>query len=90
MEKPILSPDFTIEDIHKLREYHYEMTKHMTDQERMDYYNSRGREVQRKLEKMRVVGALGEETDMDNMLLSEQSLSKGWVLAEEDAAWKEL
>lgn len=53
MEKPILSPDFTIEDIHKLREYNYELTKNMTDKERMDYYNSRGREVQRKLERMK-------------------------------------
>ena len=30
MEKPILSPNFTIEDIHKLREYNYERTKDMT------------------------------------------------------------
>ncbi len=44
MEKPVLSPNFTIEDIHMLRQYHYEMTKHMTDEERMDYYNKRGRE----------------------------------------------
>ena len=29
MEKPILSPDFTIEDIHKLREYNYYQTKDM-------------------------------------------------------------
>ncbi len=41
MEKPILSPDFTVEDIHKLREYNYEMTKDITDNERMDYYDSR-------------------------------------------------
>lgn len=54
MEKPILSPNFTIEDIHKLREYNYEITKNMTDKERMDYYNSRGREVQMKLERMKV------------------------------------
>ncbi len=54
MEKPILSPDFTIEDTHKLREYNYEMTtKDMTDKERMDYYNSRGRKVQKKLEWMK-------------------------------------
>ena len=42
MEKPILSPNFTIEDIHKLREY--------------NYYHSNGLEVhkiiqQRKLQK---------------------------------------
>lgn len=55
MEKPVLSPNFTIEDIHKLREYNYEITKNMTDQERMDYYNKRGREVQRKLEKMKAL-----------------------------------
>ena len=55
MDKPVLSPDFTIEDIHKLREYNYEMTKNMTDQERMDYYNKRGREVQRKLDKMKTL-----------------------------------
>ncbi len=49
MEKPVLSPNFTIEDIHKLREYNYEMTKDMTDQERMDLYNRRGGKFRRKL-----------------------------------------
>ena len=53
MKKPVLSPNFTIEDIHKLREYNYEITKDMTDKERMDYYNKRGREVQRKLDQMK-------------------------------------
>ena len=48
MEKPVLSPNFTIEDIHKLREYNYEMTKHMTDQERIDYYNRQGHKIQEK------------------------------------------
>lgn len=54
MEKPILSPNFTIDDIHKLREYNYEMTKDMTDQERMDYYNKRGREAQRKIQERKL------------------------------------
>ena len=31
MEKPVLSLNFTIDDIHTLREYNYEMTKRMTD-----------------------------------------------------------
>lgn len=53
MEKPILSPNFTIEDIHRLREYNYEMTKNMTDKERMDYYNKTGRAFQREIEKAR-------------------------------------
>ena len=39
MEKPVLSPDFTIRDIYKIREYHYELTKDMTTQERIKFYN---------------------------------------------------
>lgn len=50
MKKPVLSPDFTIEDIHKVREYNYYQTKDMTSQERMDYYNSRGLEVHREIQ----------------------------------------
>ncbi|MCM1325016.1 MAG: hypothetical protein NC243_03890 [Lachnoclostridium sp.] len=50
MEKPILSPDFTIEDIHKLREYNYEMTKDMLPQERHNYYNERGRAFLKEIE----------------------------------------
>ena len=56
MEKRTLSAHFTIEDIHKWREYNYYHTKDMKPQERMDYYNSNGLEVhkiiqQRKLQK---------------------------------------
>ena len=40
--KPVISPDFTIEDIHKIREYHYELTKDMTTQERINFYNEGG------------------------------------------------
>ncbi|MCM1237132.1 MAG: hypothetical protein NC489_44240, partial [Ruminococcus flavefaciens] len=50
MEKPVLSPDFTIEDIHKLREYNYEMTKDMPPQERRNYYNERGRAFLKEIE----------------------------------------
>lgn len=56
MDKPILSPNFTIEDIHKLREYNYEMTKYMTDKERMDYYNESGRAFQREIDEARFQG----------------------------------
>lgn len=42
MEKPVISPDFTIEDIHKIREYHYELTKDMTVQEKIAFYNEGG------------------------------------------------
>ncbi len=50
MEKPILSPDFTIDDIHKLREYNYYRIKDLTPQERKDYYNSRGMAVHRAIQ----------------------------------------
>ncbi len=50
MEKPILSPDFTIEDIHKLREYNYYLTKDMTPSERRNYYNERGRAFLKEIE----------------------------------------
>ena len=54
LEKPVLSPDFTIDDIHKLREYNYYLTKDMTPQERMDYYNKKGRAFQHKIEESKL------------------------------------
>ena len=56
MNRPVPSSDFTIEDIHKLRESNYYQTIVMSRQELLDYYNSRGMEVhkiiqQRKLQK---------------------------------------
>ena len=50
VHRPILSPNFTIDNIHKLREYNYYQTKDMTVQERMDYYNSRGIEVHKEIQ----------------------------------------
>ena len=51
MEKPIISPDFTIEDIHKIREYNYELTKNMSVEEKVVYYNTAGREVEKEIQK---------------------------------------
>jgi hypothetical protein len=45
MERLEISPNFTIEDIHKIRENNYNLTKDMTSQEKRDYYNSRGMAV---------------------------------------------
>lgn len=39
MDKPEISPDFTIDDIHKIREYHYELTKDMSFEKRAAFYN---------------------------------------------------
>ncbi len=50
MSRPVLSPNFTIEDIHKLREYNYYQTIDMSRQERMDYYNTRGMEVHKEIQ----------------------------------------
>ena len=58
MEKPILSDDFTIEDIHKLREYNYEKTKDLTRQEKIDYYNNKGKEFLKKLEQEKMQNAI--------------------------------
>lgn len=52
--EPVVSPDFTIDDIHKIREYHYELTKTMTPQERRDYYNKHGMEVHRLIQERKV------------------------------------
>ncbi len=49
--KPNISPDFTIEDIHKIREYHYELTKDMTVQEKINFYNEGGRAFLAEMEK---------------------------------------
>lgn len=55
LEKLIISPDFTIEDIHKIREYHYELTKDMTVAEKVAYYNNSGKEAQKEIERRRVL-----------------------------------
>ena len=52
MEKPVLSPNFTIEDIHKLREYNYEITKEMSDEEKLKYYNEKGKAFLKELGKI--------------------------------------
>ena len=41
MNKPEISKDFTIDDIHKIREYNYEETKHLTVAEKAEYYKSK-------------------------------------------------
>jgi hypothetical protein len=45
MENLTISPDFTIDDIHRIRENNYNITKNMSPQDRRDYYNKRGMAV---------------------------------------------
>lgn len=54
METLVISPNFTIEDIHKVRENNYNITKDMTPQERRDYYNKRGMEVHRQIQERKL------------------------------------
>ena len=49
----IISPDFTIEDIHKIREQNYERTKDMTVAEKVAYYNNSGKEAEKEIERRR-------------------------------------
>ena len=38
MTKPAISPNFTIDDIHKIREYNWEQTKNLPAEAQSDYY----------------------------------------------------
>lgn len=51
-----ISPDFTVEDIHKIREYNYDKTKNMTMEQRRNYYKNlkqSGVDLQKKVEALR-------------------------------------
>ncbi len=48
-----ISPDFTIEDIHRIREYNYEATKHMTVEEKLHYYNTPRTDAEEQIEQLR-------------------------------------
>ncbi len=53
MEKLVLSSDFTVEDIHKIRERNYEVTKHMTMEEKLLYYNTPRTDAEEQIERLR-------------------------------------
>lgn len=57
METLAISPGFTVEDIHKIREQNYERTKHMTVAEKVEYYNNSGKEAEREIERRRAMKA---------------------------------
>ena len=48
IEKPLVSPNLTIDDIHKIREYNYEMTKDYTINELIEYYKNKADEISKK------------------------------------------
>ena len=55
MEALVIRPDFTIEDIHQIREQNYERTKDMTVAEKVAYYNNSGKEAEREIERRRAL-----------------------------------
>lgn len=55
MESLLISPDFTIDDIHKIRERNYERTKDMTVAEKVAYYNNSGKEAEKEIERRRAL-----------------------------------
>ena len=55
-----ISPDLTIEDIHKIREYHYELTKDMSREERRAFYRKGAEEGLARIEQIRKEKALAK------------------------------
>ena len=55
MKALVISPDFTIDDIHKIREQNYERTKDMTVAEKVAYYNNSGKEAEKEIERRRAL-----------------------------------
>lgn len=58
-----ISPDFTIEDIRKIRERNYEVTKHMPTEEKLLYYNTPRTNAEEQIERLwaRMVNAVGKQ-----------------------------
>lgn len=52
--RPNISPDFTIDDIHKIREWNYERRKGMSRQEVIDDINRGAAEFNALIDKMRL------------------------------------
>ena len=48
-----ISPNFTVEDIHKIREHNYEVTKHMTTEKKLLYYNTPRTDAEEQIERLR-------------------------------------
>lgn len=55
MNKVVISPDFTIDDIHKIREKNYEHTKHMSMDEKLAYYNGLGKKAEEEIKRRRAL-----------------------------------
>jgi len=52
--KPIISPDFTIDDIHKIREWNYERRKDATAEELLADIRKGAERTRRRMEELRI------------------------------------
>ncbi|GMO57722.1 MAG: hypothetical protein Ta2G_17570 [Termitinemataceae bacterium] len=51
--EPELSPNFTLDDIHKIREWNYERMKDATHEEYIEDMNRRAEPIMREIEELR-------------------------------------
>ena len=51
MNKPEFKKSFSVDDIHKLREYHYETTKNLSSEEFINDINKKAEDFKKKLKK---------------------------------------
>lgn len=51
MDKPIIKDSFSVDDIHKIREYHYEMTKNLSREERIKEIKDKANKVKEELKR---------------------------------------
>lgn len=51
MNKPDLKDSFSVDDIHKLREYNYEKNKSLTNAERLNLINKKAKEFKKEIKK---------------------------------------
>lgn len=52
MNKPVIKENsFSVEDIHKIREYHYEQTKNLSSDEFIKEINERAKKVRNDIKK---------------------------------------
>ena len=52
-EPNIKKGSFSVDDIHKVREYHHTLTKDMSTEERNKFYNDGANELKEKIKKYR-------------------------------------
>lgn len=58
MTKPVIEDSFSVDDIHKVREYHYETTKNLSTDEKLRDIKKRAEKVKKELEHKKIKRAV--------------------------------